>query len=63
MREAVRFYSNLRENMLKVFLVHPGGVILPELGEKLGLYTQKKLAERRVEIRVNTSVAAVSAVS
>jgi len=62
-REAVRFYSNLRENMLKVFLVHPGGVILPELGEKLGLYTQKKLAERRVEIRVNTSVAAVSAVS
>ena len=59
-REAVRFYSNLRENMLKVFLVHPGGVILPELGEKLGLYTQKKLAERGVEIRVNTSVSAVS---
>jgi NADH:ubiquinone reductase (H+-translocating) len=59
-REAVHFYSNLRENMLRVVLVHPGEVILPELGEKLGLYAQKKLAERGVEIRVNTSVSGVS---
>jgi NADH:ubiquinone reductase (H+-translocating) len=59
-REAVHFYSNLRENMLRVVLVHPGGVILPELGQKLGLYAQKKLAERGVEIRVNTSVSGVS---
>ena len=59
-REALRFYSNLRENMLRVVLVHPGGVILPELGQKLGLYAQKKLAERGVEIRVDTSVSGVS---
>jgi NADH:ubiquinone reductase (H+-translocating) len=59
-REAVHFYSNLRENMLRVVLVHPGEVILPELGEKLGLYAQKKLAQRGVEIRVNTSVSGVS---
>jgi len=59
-REAVPFYSNLREDMLRVVLVHPGDVILPELGEKLGLYTQKKLAERGVEIRVNTKVSSVS---
>jgi len=59
-REAVPFYSNLRENMLRVVLVHPGDVILPELGEKLGRYTQRKLAERGVEIQVNTKVSAVS---
>lgn len=58
-REAIHFYSNLRENMLRVVLVHPGGVILPELGEKLGRYAQNKLAERGVEIRVNTSVSGV----
>ena len=58
-REAVRFYSNLREDMLRVVLVHPGNVILPELGEKLGKYTEKKLAERGVEIRVNTRVTGV----
>jgi len=46
--------------MLRVVLVHPGPVILPELGEKLGTYAQKKLAARKVEIRVNTKVVAVS---
>ncbi|HET6175751.1 MAG TPA: NAD(P)/FAD-dependent oxidoreductase [Candidatus Sulfotelmatobacter sp.] len=56
-RHAVRYYSNLRENMLRVVLVHPGGVILPELGEKLGRYTQEKLSKRGVEVRVQTRVA------
>jgi NADH:ubiquinone reductase (H+-translocating) len=59
-REAVRFYSNLREDMLRVVLVHPGEVILPELGEKLGRYAQKKLAERGVEIRAKTRVAGLT---
>ena len=59
-REAVGFYSNLREDMLRVVLVHPGMVILPELGEKLGCYTEKKLAERGVEILVNTRVTGVT---
>ncbi|MGH9903003.1 MAG: NAD(P)/FAD-dependent oxidoreductase, partial [Pyrinomonadaceae bacterium] len=60
LREAVRFYPHLTEDMLRVVLVHPGEVILPELGEKLGRYAQQKLAERRVEIRANTKVTAVS---
>jgi NADH dehydrogenase len=42
--------------MLRLVLVHPGEFILPELGEKLGRYAQRKLAERGVEIRVNTRV-------
>jgi NADH dehydrogenase len=59
-REAIRFYGNLREDMLRVVLVHPGNVILPELGEKLGRYTEKRLSERGVEIRVNTRVTGVT---
>jgi NADH dehydrogenase len=59
-RHALRFYPNLRESDLRMVLVHPGPVILPELGERLGAYAQKKLAERGVEIRVNTKVTGVA---
>jgi NADH dehydrogenase len=55
-REALPFYPNLCESMLRVVLVHSGPVILPELGESLGRYTQKVLAGRGVEIRLNTRV-------
>ena len=34
----------------------PGAVILPELGEELGRYAQKKLSDRGVEILLNTKV-------
>src|SRR5881409_1117834 len=53
-REALPFYPNLCEEMLRVMLVHSGSVILPELGESLGRYTQKVLARRGVEVRLNT---------
>jgi len=59
-RHALRHYGNLRAGMLRVVLVHPGSVILPELGEKLGQYTQAKLAERGVEIRVKTRVSGLT---
>src|SRR5213075_510683 len=55
-REALPFYPNLCEDMLRVMLVHSGSVILPELGENLGRYTQKVLGQRGVEIRLNTRV-------
>jgi NADH:ubiquinone reductase (H+-translocating) len=59
-REAVHFYNNLREDMLRIVLVHPGDVILPELGPKLGHYAQQKLAARGVEILVNSRVTGVT---
>ncbi len=55
-REAVQFYPNLNKRMLRVVLVHPGEVILPELGEALGRYAQQVLAKRGVELRLNTRV-------
>jgi NADH dehydrogenase len=55
-REALKFYPNLRPEMVRVVLVHPGATILPELGESLGRYTQTVLAGRGVEILLNTRV-------
>ena len=59
-REALPFYPRLREKMLRVILVHSGPVILPELGEGLGRYTQKVLTQRGVEIRLNCRVKAMT---
>jgi NADH dehydrogenase len=42
--------------MLRVVLVHPGKVVLPELGERLGRYAQRKLQQRGVELRLETRV-------
>lgn len=56
MREALRFYPHISEDMLRLVLVHSGEVILPELGGKLGRYAQRKLAERKVEIVTNARV-------
>ena len=55
-RQALPFYPNLCDDMLRVMLVHSGPVILPELGQDLGRYAQKVLARRGVEIRFNTRV-------
>ena len=55
-REALPFYPNLYEDMLRVMLVHSGSVILPELGESLGRYTQEVLARRGVEVLLNSRV-------
>ena len=60
-REALKFYPNLKEEMLHVVLVHPGAVILPELGEELGRYAQTVLRRQGVEILLNTRVTGMSA--
>ncbi len=58
-REALKFYPRLSPDRIRMVLVHAGPVILPELGEKLGAYAQKKLAARGVEIITNAKVARV----
>jgi NADH:ubiquinone reductase (H+-translocating) len=55
-QEALPFYPNLCEDMLRVMLVHSGSAILPELGESLGSYAEKVLAQRGVEICLKTRV-------
>lgn len=56
LRESVRFYPQLTKDMVRAVLVHPGEFILPELGEKLGRYAQRRLSERGVEIMLSTRV-------
>jgi NADH:ubiquinone reductase (H+-translocating) len=50
MRETMRYYPQLREELIRVVVVHPGNFILPELGEELGRYAERKLRGRKVEV-------------
>jgi NADH dehydrogenase len=56
MREAMKCYPNLKEDMLRVVVVHPGEVLLPELTDSLGRYAEKQLGRREVEVRLKTKV-------
>lgn len=56
MRSALKFYNNLSEDMLRIVLVDAGKMILPELGEGLGRYSETQLSRRGVEIHLNTAV-------
>src|SRR4029450_12303699 len=58
LREGMKFYPHLKENMFRVVVVDPGDHILPELGISLGRYAQERLRRRGVEIRLKTKVAA-----
>ena len=59
-REAIRFYPNLHAESLRMVLVTPDPLILPELGPRLGAYAQRKLAARGVEIITGVRVRSAS---
>ena len=56
-RETVRYYPQLREELIRVVVVHPGNFLLPELGEELGRYAERKLRQRKVEVIKGARVA------
>ena len=56
-RDSLRHYRHISEEMVRMVVVHPGDVVLPELGPELGAYAQRKLIQRRIEIRTKTKVA------
>lgn len=60
-RDGLRFYPRVKADRVRMVLIHPGDVILPELGPTLGAYAQRKLTERGVEIVTHAKVAGVSA--
>src|SRR4029453_16102261 len=51
LREGMKFYPHLKENMFRVVVVHPGDHILPELGISLGRYAQERLRRRGGGVR------------
>ena len=60
LRQALKFYPNLTEAMLRIVLVEHGSTILPELGRELGNYAQEKLSDRKVEFRLGVKVTGVT---
>lgn len=59
-RDAVRHYPRLRQRHIRMVLVHAGPAILPELGETLGRYAERKLLQRGLEILTSRHVTRVT---
>ncbi len=49
-RETAKFYPHLGDEEIRIVVIHPGDYLLPELGEELGRYAERKLRERKVEV-------------
>src|SRR5262252_5819909 len=60
-RDVARRYPHVAPAELRVILVHAGPCILPELPASLSRYAQTRLTRRKVEIRLQTRLAAVTA--
>jgi NADH dehydrogenase len=56
-RETAQFYPSISEEEIRVVLIHPEGFLLPELGEELGRYAERKLRERKIEVIKGAGVA------
>jgi NADH dehydrogenase len=56
LRETVRFYPAVKPEVIRTILVHGGKHLLPELGEELGCYAERKLRDRGVTVINNALV-------
>lgn len=56
-RETAHYYPSISEAWIRVVVVHPSSALLPELGEELGRYAERKLRERKVEVIKHARVA------
>ncbi|HEX9602104.1 MAG TPA: FAD-dependent oxidoreductase, partial [Myxococcales bacterium] len=59
-RRVARSYPQIDPAEIRVVLVHSQGRILPEVGEKLGLFAQRILRERGVELLLDARLSAAS---
>ena len=60
-RETARYYPSIAKTDVRVILIHPERFLLPELGEELGLYAERKLRERRVDVLTGCASQATTA--
>ena len=56
LRESVRHYRHIDEGDIRTILAHSEERLLPELGARLAAYSQRELARRDVDIRLNTKI-------
>jgi NADH dehydrogenase len=59
-RDVARSYRSIRPDDIRVVLVHAGDRILPEVSEKLGLFAQRLLVKRGVELRLGARLQSAS---
>ncbi|MFL6529101.1 MAG: NAD(P)/FAD-dependent oxidoreductase [Chthoniobacterales bacterium] len=57
LRETAKFYPRFGDEEIRVVVVDPGEYLLPELGEELGRYAERKMRERKVEVIKGARVA------
>jgi NADH dehydrogenase len=60
-RQVVRDYRGVDPAAVKVILLHAGDRILPELDESFGLFAQRVMASRGVEIKFDTRLSGATA--
>jgi NADH dehydrogenase len=53
----MRYYPSLNEELIRAVVIHPGDFLLPELGQELGDYAERKLRERKVDVIKGVRVA------
>lgn len=56
-RETAKFYPHVGDEQIRVVVIHPGDYLLPELGEELGRYAERKMRERKAEVIKGARVA------
>lgn len=56
LRDSLKLYPMLDPDTVRVVLVHPGDVLLPEFSESLGRYTIERLRDVGIDVRLNTKV-------
>lgn len=60
LRHAQRFYPQLHGESIRVVCIHRGDRLIPELPAKLGVFAQRNLERRGMEVRLQTTVRAAS---
>jgi NADH dehydrogenase len=58
-RDAISFYPNLKIENMKMVLVTPEDLILPELNHRLRVYAQRKIEQRGIELITGARVEGV----
>jgi NADH dehydrogenase len=56
-RDTAELYRGVGDEEIRVVVIHPGDYLLPELGEELGRYAERKMRERKVEVIKGARVA------
>ena len=59
-KSALKNYPTITKDDIRLVLIHSGDRILKELGKKVALFAQKKLAKRGMTLHLNTRVKEVS---